>query len=108
MSPHIERKGWDHMCKYSYLSGACANRHVESLQCLGEDECEFSDMNILGPLVSRDGSREGGANRWLTLYCETHGKYLCGRGDDCRAPSARPPKPPVYMQRRLDDRSGGW
>ena len=36
------------MCKYSYLSGACANRRVESLHCVGEDECEYSGMNILG------------------------------------------------------------
>jgi hypothetical protein len=109
MSPNIERKGWDPMCNYSYLSGACANRRVDSLLCVGEDECEFSGMNIMGSSIGVSGSEDHDADKWLRLYCETHATFLCRKGDDdCRDGPRRAPKPAAPLQRRLDDEGGSW
>ena len=100
--------GWDPMCKYSYLSGACANRRVNSLQCVGEDECEFSNMNILGLHSGKDDADSNGASRWLGLYCETHGTFLCKEGADCATPPARAERPATHLQHRLDEKTGSW
>ena len=106
--PHIERMGWDPMCNYSYLSGACANRRVNSLQCVGEDECEFSDMNILGHPLGKDDADNSGASKWLGLYCETHRTFLCNKGADCAEPPTKPERPATHVQHRLDEKTGGW
>lgn len=104
----VERTGWDPMCKYSYLSGACANRRVNSLQCVGENECDFSGMNILGIPHGRDDAGDSEANRWLELYCETHGTFLCRKGVDCAAPPARTDRPTTQLQRTLDEETRSW
>jgi hypothetical protein len=110
MIAHIERKGWDPMCNYSYLSGACANRRVDSLLCVGEEECEFSGMNILGPPVRGRGEEGHEGDRWLDLYCEAHATFLCRKSDDeCgRACPQGTPRPAVHLQRKLDDDGGCW
>jgi hypothetical protein len=96
------------MCKYSYLSGACANRSVESLHCVGEDECEFSGMNILGP-VTKDHARDTvGASKWLGLYCHAHGKYLCGEGSGCPTARERLPHRTESFQSRFGDDRESW
>ena len=70
------------MCRYSYLSGACANKHVESLVCDGEEDCEHSEMNVL--TKSRPtGTGECGPERWLGLYCEKHRKFYCPGKEEC-------------------------
>ncbi len=96
------------MCKYSYISGACANRRVDSLQCVGEDECEFSNMNILGRPQGNADADNSGASRWLRQYCETHGTFLCKKGADCTTLPARTQGPAAQMQRRLDEEAGSW
>ena len=96
------------MCKYSYLSGACANRRVKSLQCVGEDECDFSAMNIMGPPSGQNDADNSGASRWLGLYCETHGTFLCRKGADCAATPARSARPATHVQRSLDENTGDW
>jgi hypothetical protein len=96
------------MCKYSYLSGACANRRVDSLHCVGEDECEFSGMNILGSRAANGGAVDSGASRWLYLYCETHGRYLCGKENDCEPLPPMRSRGTVYLQSKLDDHGERW
>ena len=95
------------MCKYSYLSGACANRRVDSLHCIGEDECEYSGMNILGS-HARLSRTDPGSRRWLELFCKTHGRYLCNKGDGCVAPSVSALAPTTFVQRRLDEERESW
>jgi hypothetical protein len=95
------------MCKYSYLSGACANRRVDSLHCVGEDGCEYSGMNILGSHTKR-GHSDTGASRWLGLFCETHGRFLCDVGEDCAAPRVPRARKTSYLQRRLDEDREIW
>ncbi|MBN1678571.1 MAG: hypothetical protein JW880_08540, partial [Candidatus Thermoplasmatota archaeon] len=64
-----------------YLSGACANKHVDSLQCIGEEKCEFSGLNVMTAKGTQHiaDPREPHA-KWLGLYCEEHRKFHC----DCR------------------------
>jgi hypothetical protein len=71
-----------HMCRYSYLSGACANKHVESLVCEGEEDCEYSEMNILTRRRSA-GTGDCGPEKWLGLYCERHRKFYCPGRNEC-------------------------
>jgi len=71
------------MCRYSYLSGACANKHIESLDCVGENECEFSEVNVLTKKKELP-SLESGADKWLGLYCEKHKRFLCPGKDNCQ------------------------
>jgi hypothetical protein len=70
------------MCRYSYRSGACANRKVESLECIGEEECEHSEMNVL---VRKDAPRDGecGLHKWLGLYCEKYARFYCPGEKHC-------------------------
>ncbi len=70
-------------CKYGYLSGACANKHVDSLQCIGEDKCEFAYENVMTAIKAGHGAEGRGPERWLGLYCEKHGRFHCPGGDDC-------------------------
>ncbi len=70
------------MCRYSYLSGACANKHVESLVCEGEENCEYSTMNIL-TRRRPSGAAECGPEKWLGLYCEKNRKFYCPGKDEC-------------------------
>ncbi len=96
------------MCKYSYLSGACANRRVESLHCVGEEECEFSGMNILGAVGAKRTTYDGVAGKWLGLYCRTHGRYLCSDGDDCNCHDGRSPKRTGSFQSKFGDEMEAW
>ena len=75
------------MCRYSYLSGACANRHVDSLQCVGKDKCEFSGMNILMKTSSK-AHEECGAEKWLGLYCERYKRFFCPGREQCVTPES--------------------
>ena len=79
-------EGWDPMCRYSYRSGACANRHVESLECLGEENCQHSQVNILFKKGSTGHSQDCGLDKWLGLYCEKHGRIFCSGKDGCETP----------------------
>ena len=94
------------MCKYSYISGACANRRVDSLHCIGEDKCDYSDMNILCPSDTKDSAAE----RWKDLYCDTHRRFLCDGGPPSNdGPSRIPPGTGGFRQGRLfNDGSGRW
>ena len=97
------------MCRYSYISGACANRRIESLQCVGEEDCEFSDMNILLP---PSDAKEGGdslAQEWHRLYCDAHNRYLCDLRDDCPRQMSSEPRGVSQRQHRIvDDERGIW
>lgn len=79
-----EGNGMGSSCKYSYLSGACANRHVDSLQCIGEDRCEFAGLNVM---TAKGQRRRAGVpavtKNWLGLYCETHRRFHCPGSEDC-------------------------
>jgi hypothetical protein len=84
--------GWDHMCKYSYLSGACANRHVDSIECIGEDKCEFSGMNILMRQRQSKSVEDCGLEKWIGLYCEKYKRFFCPGKEHCVTPES-------YMKR---------
>lgn len=81
-----EGNGMGSSCRYSYLSGACANRHIDSLQCVGEEKCELSGLNVL--VLKKPGqSVEGcGHEKWLGLYCEKHRRFFCPGKDQCASP----------------------
>ena len=76
------------MCRYSYLSGACANRHVDSLECVGVDKCEFSSLNVMTKNPSAMGSTECRHETWLGLYCEKYGRFFCAGKDNCSTPES--------------------
>lgn len=96
------------MCRYSYVSGACANRRVESIQCIGENECEFSGMNLLGASRDFKGDADPLAEEWHQLYCETHGRFLCKQKKDCAPPRSRRANV-TYRQRTLmNDDQESW
>lgn len=71
------------MCRYSYLSGACANRHVDSLECIGVDKCEFSTLNVMTATSQLKGPSECGHEHWLGLYCEKYGRFFCAGQGNC-------------------------
>ncbi len=79
-------QGWDPMCRYSYRSGACANRHVESLECIGEEKCEHSQMNVMTRKSPVGPAGECGSDKWLGLYCERYGRFYCAGRDRCETP----------------------
>lgn len=93
-------------CKYSYLSGACANRHVDSLQCVGEDKCEYVGLNVM--TAKRTELRTEGSKHtnWLGLYCEKHGRFHCPGGEDCLGMGLQS-KPSVFRNPRLQDSNEG-
>lgn len=70
------------MCRYSYLSGACANRHVDSLECVGADKCEFSTLNVMSRSQPKAPSECRNEN-WLGLYCEKYGRFFCAGSEHC-------------------------
>lgn len=74
------------MCRYSYRSGACANRHVDSLECIGEDECQHSGLNVMTSRKPYDDSKDCGLDRWLGLYCEKYRRFYCPGADRCSTP----------------------
>lgn len=76
-------QGWEPMCRYSYRSGACANQHVESLECIGEDRCEHSQVNVLMRKGSTCAPGECGLDKWLGLYCEKYGRFYCAGKERC-------------------------
>jgi hypothetical protein len=80
------------MCRYSYRSGACANRHVDSLECVGEENCTHSQMNTLMLKGSTGPSSECGLDKWLGLYCERHGRFFCPGSEGCETTE-------LYMRR---------
>lgn len=74
------------MCRYSYRSGACANRHVESLECLGEENCKHSEMNVLFKKGSAAHAEECGLDKWMGLYCERYARFYCPGKNGCDTP----------------------
>jgi hypothetical protein len=79
--------GMGAMCRYSYLSGACANKHVDSLECVGVDKCEFHTLNVL--TKARPGkAADCQHGSWLGLYCEKYGKFFCAGEENCSTPES--------------------
>jgi len=75
------------MCRYSYLSGACANKHVDSLVCVGIDKCEFRSLNVLEK-PSPKGNSDCRHEFWLGLYCEKYGRFFCAGESNCSTPES--------------------
>jgi hypothetical protein len=88
------------MCRYNYLSGACANRRVDSLECVGRDKCEFSGMNILTNRSSAPAA-ECGHEEWLGLYCEKYKRFFCPGREHCVTPESYQKNLMIYQERRL-------
>ncbi len=88
------------MCRYSYLSGACANKRVDSLECIGRDKCEFSGMNILMH-TARTPIVECGHEEWLGLYCEKYRRFFCPGREHCVTPESYQKNLTVYQERKL-------
>ncbi len=87
------------MCKYSYVSGACANRRIDSLVCIGQEKCEFSGMNIL---MSRGKPEsECGHEKWLGLYCEKYQRFFCPGREHCVTPESYQKHLVIHEERRL-------
>lgn len=86
------------MCRYSYRGGECANRHIESLECIGEDNCQHAQANVLTKRGQTGLSGECGLERWLGLYCERHGRFFCPGKDGCASPE-------MYMKRFEEHRA---
>ncbi|UCE91421.1 MAG: hypothetical protein JSV90_08455 [Methanobacteriota archaeon] len=96
------------MCRYSYVSGACANRHIDSTECIGEGVCRFSGTGCGPAAAAGDPQYDSEKDRWLTLFCGTHGRFLCEDGDDC-APLRAGPANVAFRQRHiLEDGSETW
>lgn len=75
--------GMGAMCRYSYLSGACANKHVDSLDCIGVDKCEFSSLNVMTKAAPQRSIADCRHVNWLGLYCEKYGRFFCAGKDNC-------------------------
>jgi hypothetical protein len=88
------------MCRYSYLSGACANKHVDSLDCIGLDKCEFSGMNIMTSRLP-DSISECGHEKWLGLYCEKYKRFFCPGREHCVTPESYQKNLIIHEERRL-------
>ena len=88
------------MCRYSYLSGACANKHVDSLECIGLDKCEFSGMNILMNMLPTPAS-ECGHEQWLGLYCEKYKRFFCPGREHCVTPESYQKNLIIHQERKL-------
>lgn len=98
----LERaQGMGSMCKYSYLSGACANKHVESLECLGEDKCEFSGMNIMTKQMHSRSVEDCGLEKWLGLYCEKYKRFFCPGKEHCTTPESYQKHFNVHIERMM-------
>jgi len=93
--------GWDHMCRYSYLSGACANKHVDSIECLGEDKCEFSGMNILMKQRQSKSVENCGLEKWIGLYCEKYKRFFCPGKEHCVTPESYMKRFTAHQERAL-------
>jgi hypothetical protein len=90
------------LCRYSYLSGACANQHVDSLECIGSDKCEFSGMNIL--VLKRQGKPRAddcGHEEWLGLYCEKYKRFFCPGREHCVTPESYEKHLVIHRERAL-------
>jgi hypothetical protein len=59
---------------------------VESLECVGEENCKHSGLNVLMRKGSTVSSGECGLDKWLGLYCEKHGRFFCSGKDGCQTP----------------------
>lgn len=89
------------MCKYSYVSGACANKHVDSLECIGLEKCEFSGMNILMAKKRSLHESECGHEQWLGLYCEKYKRFFCPGREHCVTPESYRKQLIVHQERLL-------
>jgi hypothetical protein len=87
------------MCKYSYPSGGCANGKVESLDCNGEEKCEFSAMNVLTKHLKDRPATECSGEKWLGLYCERYKRFYCAGKDHCVTPESYMKKFITHQQR---------
>jgi hypothetical protein len=97
------------MCRYSYISGACANKHVESTECIGEDACRFSNASYDSPVAGLGPQYDTETDKWLSLFCETHGRFLCDDSEDCSPVRIRPGNVAYRQERLLDeDGAGTW
>jgi len=88
------------MCRYSYLSGACANKNVDSLDCIGLDKCEFSGLNVL---MTKPGVKraECGHEEWLGLYCDKYRRFFCPGREHCVTPESYQKNLVIYEERKL-------
>ncbi len=88
----VLERAWDDgmgaKCRYSYLSGACANKHVDSLECIGHEKCEFSGMNILMKQRHSRTAEDCGLEKWLGLYCEKYNRFFCPGKEHCVTPES--------------------
>lgn len=101
-----EGNGMGSSCKYSYLSGACANRHVDSLQCIGEDECEFAGLNVMTAKKAGSATEATALTNWLGLYCEKHGRFHSPGSEDCLGMGGRPKSAPFRRPHAPNDDEG--
>ena len=90
------------MCRYSYVSGACANRHVDSLECIGQDKCEFSGMNILVLRKTTPAAEECGHEKWLGLYCEKYARFFCPGREHCVTPESYQKQLIIHQERLME------
>ncbi len=90
-----------YMCRYSYLSGACANKHVDSLQCIGQDKCEFSGMNVMVLRKPQANAAECGHEKWLGLYCEKYRRFFCPGREHCVTPESYNKHLVIHQERLL-------
>lgn len=87
------------MCKYSYPSGGCANGNIESLDCMGEDKCEFSGMNVLTRRSGDRAVKDCSGEKWLGLYCERYKRFYCPGKEHCATPESYMSRFIVHQQR---------
>jgi hypothetical protein len=96
-------RAWDDgmgsRCKYSYLSGACANKQIDSLECIGHDKCEFSGMNILMTQRHSKTAEECGLEKWLGLYCEKYNRFFCPGREHCVTPESYQKNLNIHLER---------
>jgi hypothetical protein len=88
-------------CRYGYLDGSCANRHIESLECRGVEDCEFSETNILTKASGNECGRGCNANAWLGLYCEKYRRFFCSGEEHCMTHESYLHRLALHHERRL-------
>jgi len=90
-------------CRYGYLDGSCANRRVESLECVGADKCEFSGLNVLTKKGDENCPVGCNPHAWLGLYCEKYGRFFCPGKEHCASPESYLQKLALHQEGRLQE-----
>ncbi len=82
------------MCKYRYGKGRCAHPRNFTIECVGEDGCNYvdvpdadiiKDMIMVGdPGLENSESEDQCPNTKCGIYCKKYGRLYCAGIDNCQ------------------------